>query len=97
MPADFPHQFPELLCDKGLMGILKPKPLCFRPFDSSFVFVGLCCIPQADGMAQIDFILQYFSNGGLAPFERACGIKPGQRNTVLFKIVIARIEDLFPF
>ena len=97
MPADFPHQFPELLCDKGLMGILKPKPLCFRPFDSSFVFVGLRCIPQADGMSQIDFILQYFGNGGLAPFERACGIKPGQRNAVLFKIVIARIEDLFPF
>ena len=85
MPADFPHQFPELLCDKGLMGILKPKPLCFRPFDSSFVFVGLRCIPQADGMSQIDFILQYFGNGGLAPFERACGIKPGS------------LKDLFPF
>lgn len=94
MSADLPHQFPDLLRDQRLMGVLKPQPLRLRALDLLFVLVGRRGVAQADGVSQVDLVLQHLGDGGVAPVVGACGVQAGQGHAVLLEVVVDRIEDL---
>ena len=94
MLAYFPYQLPDLWRDQRLMGIFEPQPLRLRALDLLFVLVGRCGVAQADGVPQVDLILQHLGDGSIAPVIWPCGVQPSQGHTILLEVVVDGGEDL---